>query len=110
VSAQQLTYEGVLEMFQETDRRMGERSAEFDRLMKIQGVVFDRRMQKTELQMERTSKEIGNLTGGIGRGIEHMVAGDNIIKKFQALEYEIDDYSRNKKFGHNLPKGMKRRN
>jgi hypothetical protein len=92
MSAQQLTYEGVLELIRENSR-------EFSRSLKEQGAEFDRRMQET-------NKRIGDLTGSIGRVIEHMVAGDNIIKKFQALNYKIGDYSRNKKFGRDLPRDM----
>ena len=34
-----------------------------------------------------------------------MVSGHNIIKQFQDLGYVISSYSRNKTFGHDLPKG-----
>ena len=121
MSAQQLTYEGLLEVFRESDRRFNEKlekqGAEFDRLMKERDAAFDRRMQETDRRMRErdaeyaqrakvTNKKIGDLTGSIGRVIEHMVAGDNIIKRFQALDYKIGDYSRNKKFGRDLPRDM----
>lgn len=107
MSGQQLTYEGVLEMFRETNREIQETR----RLMQERDAEFDRRVQERDAEYARrtkvTNKKIGDLTGSIGRVIEHMVAGDNIIRKFQALDYEIDTYSRNKKFGHSLPKDMR---
>jgi len=105
---------------QETSRLIKEQGAEFDRLMKEQAAEFDRRMrvadlriqetdrqlQETDLQIKRTSKEVGNITGSMGRVIEHMVAGDNIIGKFKKLGYIIGDYYRNKKFGRDLPEEL----
>ena len=117
MSAQQLTYEGLLEVFRESDRRFNEKlekqSAEFDRLMKNQAAEFakmrqetERQMQETDLRIKRTNEEVGNITGSMGRVIEHMVAGDNIIGKFKNLGYNIVDYSRNKKFGRDLPEKL----
>jgi len=99
MSEQQLTYEGVLEMFRETSRLIREQGAEFRQLMQERDAEYAQRAKAT-------NKKIGDLTGSIGRVIEHMVAGDNIIKKFQALDYKIGDYSRNKKFGRDLPRDM----
>jgi hypothetical protein len=119
MSEQLLTFEGVFETIRksgaEFDRRLKESAAELDRLMKNQATEFDRRMQeadrrieKTELQMKRTSREIGNLTGSMGRVIERMVGGRNIIKQFQEkFGYIIDSHSRNKNFGDALPDNMK---
>ena len=81
MSAQQLTYENVLELIRENSR-------EFSRSLKEQGAEFDRRMLKTELQIERTSKEVGNLGNSVGRIVEHML-GERIIEKFQALGYGV---------------------
>jgi len=99
MSAQQLTYENVLELIRESSRESSREIQEMRRLMKEQGAEFDR-ISKI------TNKKIGDLTGSIGRVIEYMVAGDNIIRKFQALDYKIGDYSRNKKFGRDLPRDM----
>ena len=119
---QQLTYESVLGLFREAGREIGElrlsikeQGAEFRQLMLERDTAFDRRVQERDAEYARIAKKtnkeinkkIGDLTGSIGRVIEHMVAGDNIIKKFQALDYEIDTYARNKKFGHSLPKEMR---
>ena len=99
--AQQLTNEDVREMIQEISRATKEQGADFDRRMKEQAAEFDRRMmeadrriQETELQMKRTSKEVGKLTGTIGSMVEHMI-GARILEKFQVLGYEVDYYTRN---------------
>ena len=116
MSAQQLTYESVLELIREHSREMREEHREFRRSLKGQGAEFDRRMeeQRTEYAREKKerdaefdrrmeehraeyarerkelNKKIGDLGNSIGRIIEHMVAGNNIIRKFKALDYEID--------------------
>jgi hypothetical protein len=77
MSEQQLTYEGVLEMIRDISRAVKE-----------QGAEFDRRMQETERQIKRTSKEVGDLGNSIGRFVEHML-GERIIEKFQALGYGV---------------------
>ena len=110
MSAQQLTYESVLELIRESSREGSREIQEMRRLMKEQSAEFDRQMQERDAKYDRiskiTNKKIGDLTGSIGRVIEYMVAGDNIIRKFQALDYKIGDYSRNKKFGRDLPRDM----
>jgi hypothetical protein len=93
MAEQQLTYESVLKLFRKTDRRMKVLSAETDR--KIQEVA--EQQKKTELAIERTHKEVGNLTSSIGRIIEHMVAG-NIVEKFQAFDYQITRCGQRHKF------------
>ena len=72
MSAQPLTYEGILELFAKSDQR------------------FDKRMEKL-------SYEIGKLSSSVGRVIENMVAG-NIVKKFRALGYDVTGCSPNKEF------------
>ena len=115
MSGQALTFEGIVESIRElreysrdnerkSDRAFRKMRREMRRSMQESAAEFDRRMQKTDLQIERTSKEVGSLTGNMGKVIEHMVAGDNIIAKFQDLNYKIGDYSRNKKFGRDLPR------
>ena len=122
MSAQQLTYENVLEMFRETNRSirrtrraLKEQGAEFDRLMKNQAAEFrqemkesaaefDRRtaeireqMQETDLRIKRTADEVGGLGNNVGRFVEHML-GEKILDKFHALGYAVDDYTRNHRF------------
>ena len=132
MSAQLATVEGILELFRETDRRfearLRESAAEFDRRMaetdrrmaetdqqmKESSAEFDRRMAETDRQMKetdrvlkRTTEEVGKLGNRMGKVIERMVAGHNIIKQFQDLGYDIDSHSRNKAFGDNLPENMR---
>jgi len=97
MSEQQLTYEGILEMIRESSRKSDRDIQKTRRLMKKRDAEFDRRMQKTELQMERTSKEVGKLGNRIGDIVEHML-GARIIDKFQALGYDIKDCTRNHYF------------
>ena len=105
MSAQQLTNEDVREMIRDIsrlvekqavdfDRRMKEQAAAYDRERKEQVAAYEQRMQETELQMKRTDKRIGDLTGRIGRMVEHMIGG-RILEKFQTLGYEVDYYTRN---------------
>jgi len=60
MSTQQLTYEGLLEVFRESDRRFNEKlekqGAEFDRLMKNQAAEFDRRVQERDAEYAQRSK------------------------------------------------------
>jgi len=88
MSAQQVTYENVLELIRESSREGSREIQEVRRLMKEQAAEFDRRMQKTELQIERASKEVGNLGNSVGRIVEHML-GERIIEQFQALGYGV---------------------
>jgi len=102
-----LTYEGILEMFRETDRQMKEtdrRMAETDRQMKETrrqmketDLKLDRLFAETNLQMKETDKKISALGSRIGEIIESMVKG-NIVTKFQELGYEVTECSRNKYF------------
>jgi hypothetical protein len=88
MAAQPLTYESVLEMIRESSRGSSREIQEMRRLMQERGAEFDRRMQKTDLQIERASKEVGKLGNSIGRIVEHML-GERIIEKFQALGYGV---------------------
>ena len=99
MSAQLLTYEGLLEIFRESDRRFNEKlekqAAEFRQEMKERADEYAREMQelrqqtqKTELAVERASKIVGNLGNRIGDMIEHMI-GERIVEKFQALGYAV---------------------
>jgi len=67
--------------------------------------VAKRRANATRSEGEMRPRKIGELTGSMGRVIERMVSGHNIIKQFQELGYVISSYSRNKTFGHDFPQG-----
>jgi len=73
-----LTYEGILELFRETDRRM----KETDRLMK------------------EVCKKISDLGSRTREIIESMIKG-NIVEKFQELGYEVTEYGCEKSFKNN---------
>jgi hypothetical protein len=99
-----LTYEGILEMFRESgrefDRRMEETNRqmkETDRKMEESNRKFDRMVEETNRIMRETSKKISELGSRIGEIIENMVGG-NIVAKFQALGYDVEDCCRNVSF------------
>ena len=112
-----LTYEGILEMFRQTDRiiqetalQMKETDRKFqetDRMIQentLQMKETDRKFQETDRKIEESARqlkelqrEIGNLGSSVGRIIENMVKG-KIIKKFQALGYDVTGCSPNKEF------------
>lgn len=84
-----LTYEGVLEMFRQTElmiQEIGQRQKETERIMR-----------ETAEQMKRTDKQIAALGSRIGEIVENMVKG-NIVDKFQALGYDVTGCSPNKSF------------
>ena len=93
-----LTYEGMLEMFRETDRkiqRVTEQQLETDRKMQ----ETDRRMKETDRMIKATSREIGKLSSRVGEIIENMVGGGNIVAQFRALGHDVNAHSREKYFG-----------
>ena len=113
MSEQPLTFEGILELFRRSDRRskreFRKSAAEFDRRLRESAADFDRRMLEQKAEYDRiskaTNKRIGDLTESMGRVIERMVSGRNIIKQFHDLGYIISSHSRNKTFGEDLPDG-----
>ena len=95
-----LTYEGILELFRQTDRQMKESSLQIDKKFEELARKMeetDRRMKETDRQIKATSYEVGKLTSSVGRIIEHMVKG-KIIKKFRALGYDVTCCSPNVEF------------
>jgi hypothetical protein len=104
MSAQQLTYESVLELIRENSREARESSREgireiqkMRRLMKKRDAEFDKIRQETALQIKETNKNVGKLGSRIGEIVEHMIGG-KIVDKFRALGYEIKHYTRNHYF------------
>jgi len=77
-----LTYEGILEMFRQTDLKFQE---------------TDRKFQESARQLKETQREVGKLSSSVGRIIENMVKG-KIVKKFRALGYDVTGCSPNKEF------------
>jgi len=96
-----LTYEVILELFQETARKFQETDRKFketDRKFKETDLKFqetDRRFQETDRkfqeaaeQLKKTQREVGKLGSRIGDIVENMVSG-NIVEKFKALGYDV---------------------
>ena len=77
-----LTYEGILEMFRQTDQKFKE---------------TDQKFKETDLKFKETDRKISALGSRIGEIIESMVSG-NIAAKFQTLGYDVTECSRNKIF------------
>jgi hypothetical protein len=83
--SEELTFEKVWEMFQETDRRMKE---------------TDRQMKETRWKIEQTGMQIGYLNNRFGELAEHLVA-PSIKEKFRALNFNFDHISQNHKITNN---------
>jgi hypothetical protein len=117
-----LTYEGVLELFRETreqfremreqmnesdrkyreqkeeeDRKYREQKEEMDRQIQRQREITDQKFRESAEQLKQTQREVGKLGSKIGDIIENMVRG-KILKKFQALGYDVTGCSPNKFF------------
>ena len=101
-----ITYESVMELIRESSLRSNREFEryqreiqEMQRRMEDRDAAFDRRSEKLD-------KKIADLGDRIGEIVENMVAGGNIIRKFQALGYKIEVHSRNLEFGHASPEDM----
>ena len=105
-----LTYEGVLELIRqvaelqkETDRIVKENAAqqkETDRRFRETDRKFqetDRKFQEAVEERKRTQRIVGKLGSRIGDIVENMVRG-NIVEKFQALGYDVTEFTPNKPF------------
>ena len=95
--SEQLTYQGVLEMFRESREEFREIREQF----RESGRESDRRIKEIDRILKETAqvareahKKISALGSRIGEIIENMVAG-NIVGKFQSLGYEITQCGRN---------------
>ena len=88
MSEQSLTYESIMKMI----RGIARRQKETDRQMKKHDAEY-------ALMRKELNRKIGELTGSIGRMVEHML-GEGILDKFRALGYEVDDYTRNHRYRH----------
>jgi len=103
-----LTYEGVLELFRESDRKFAQmvhesdlRSKELDRMfqetreqMKETERKFAIMSQKTDRKIQETTEQISSLGSRVGEIVEHMIGGD-IVPQFRVLGYNITQYARN---------------
>jgi hypothetical protein len=99
----QLTYEGILELFRETQEQMKAQSAETDRKFQDTDRKFqdtDRIIKETAALVKRTNQDVSALGDRIGEIVENMVGG-NIIGQFQNYGYNVTGISRNIEFGIN---------
>jgi predicted AAA+ superfamily ATPase len=68
-----------------------ERNAKYEREKKERDAEYERMRKQLD-------KKISDLGSSIGRIVENMVAGENILTRFQALGYTVDDYTRNHRY------------
>ena len=93
-----LTYEGVLELFRESDRKFIQMSQEYDRRLQESDRKFAQMVQEHDRLSKETERKISALGSRIGEIVENMIGGD-IVPQFRALGYKITQYARNHKFG-----------
>lgn len=119
-----LTYEGVLELFRQTDQRMdqrmdrialeaAERQKETERMFAEERKVTERMfqeaaeerketeriVQRTAEQIETNNKAIGALTSKVGEMVEKLLGEGNLVGQFRELGIKVKSHSRNKVFG-----------
>ena len=117
MSAQPLTYERVLEMFEksgrEFDRRMEESRQEFDKRMaetdkRIAKIAesrtesareFDKQMAETDRLIKVTNIKMGALDSRVGKMIEKLVGEGDLVDQFRELGFKVKTHSRHKVFG-----------
>ena len=87
-----LTYEGILELFRQTDQRI-------DRKFQEVAEQIEKTNQEVAEQIKKTNQDVGSLTSRIGEIVENMIGGGNIVKQFQALNIAIHSHCRDKTFG-----------
>ena len=94
MSAQPLTYESIMELIRENSRKTRQEIQEIARRQKETDRQMKERYAEYALMRNDLNRKIGDLTGSIGRMVEHMIGG-RILEKFQVLGYEVDYYTRN---------------
>jgi hypothetical protein len=87
VPNENLTFEKVWAMFQETKEQM----KETDKLIKENA----EQLKETRLQMKETDRRIGYLDNRFGELAEHLVA-PSIMEKFNALGFSFNECAKNK--------------
>jgi hypothetical protein len=83
-----LTFEKVWAMFQESGKRMEERSRETDRKIQETERLMKEQSQETEKLIRQNQKMMSDLGRKFGKIIEHMFI-PNLEEKFNALGYEF---------------------
>ena len=115
-----LSYEGILELFRQSDlrfdRRMQDSDLRFEQ--RIQELIkrqketdeqikatteqmkkTDEQMKKTDEQMKATDKKIGAVDHKVGNMVEKLVGEGNLIDQFRYLGYNVKFHSRKRVFG-----------
>jgi len=92
-----LSYEGILELMRENERKFVLMSQETDRKFQETAEQIEKMSQETGQKIKETNKQIAALGSRIGEIVKNMVAG-NIIEKFQKLGYDVTGCSPNKSF------------
>ena len=89
MSEQTLTYEGVLELIQKSTQELNK--------------TIDRVVRETAKQIEKTNKQIEKTSGKfesiVGRLVENMISGGNIVAQFRAMNYDVHNHCQNMVFG-----------
>ena len=93
-----LTYEGILELFRQSDLRFQERMDRMSQEADLRKQEAEQRMRELDRRMDRTSKEISSLGSRVGEIVENMIGGD-IDEQFRELGYAVNRLSRNVEFG-----------
>jgi len=101
-----LTYEGILEIFrrsrEESQEEYRKSQEEYrksqEEFRKIQEQMRES-SRETDRQIRATNRKLESLTSSIGRLVENMISGGNIVAQFQALGYDVTAHSQNKNFG-----------
>jgi len=88
--ASPLTYEKVLEIFQQTQEDFRQSREEL-REMREQ-------MKDTDRRMKETDQRVGGLGTRVGQIVENMIYGD-IVSQFRDIGYKVTARSQNKEFG-----------
>ena len=91
-TTEQLTFEKVLAMFQETDKKFQETDRQFKETdRKFQET--DRKFHETDWEFQETKRIIGRLGNRFGEMVEHLVV-PNITNKFKELGFTFEQVSK----------------
>ena len=90
-----LTYEGILELFRQTDLRIDRRMEEADRRLE----KTEQMIQETAEQMKETNLAVSSLSHSVGEMVEKLLGEGNLVAQFRELGHRVKAYSRKKVFG-----------
>ena len=84
-----LTYEKVMEMFKETDRKFQEDREQMKAQMQVTDRKFKEDREQINAQMKETDRKIGELGNRFGELAEHLVR-PGIVEKFNNIGFDFD--------------------